>query len=98
MVRGDDLLSSSPRQAYLGAVLGHPTPLYAHVPLVLNAAGKRLAKRDGAVTLSDIGRDASLTQIATSLGFAAETLVGMLAEFDPALLPHQPWIYEPVTP
>ena len=54
VVRGDDLLSSSPRQAYLGALLGYPTPVYAHVPLVLNADGKRLAKRDGAVTL---GRD-----------------------------------------
>ena len=55
VVRGDDLLSSSPRQAYLGALLGHPQPMYAHVPLVLNADGKRLAKRDGAVTLAEIG-------------------------------------------
>ena len=55
VVRGDDLLSSSPRQAYLGALLGHPTPEYAHVPLALNADGKRLAKRDGAVTLGEIG-------------------------------------------
>ena len=52
MVRGDDLLSSSPRQAYLARLLGHPEPVYAHVPLVLNEDGERLAKRDGAVTLA----------------------------------------------
>ena len=48
--------SSSPRQAYLGALLGYPRPMYAHVPLVLNRDGKRLAKRDGAVTLAELGR------------------------------------------
>ena len=55
VVRGDDLLSSSPRQAYLAALLGHPEPTYAHVALVLNEDGARLAKRDGAVTLAEIG-------------------------------------------
>lgn len=96
VVRGDDLLPSSPRQAYLGALLGYPTPVYAHVPLVLNAEGKRLAKRDGAVTLAQIGLPRVLEQIAGSLGFAATTVEGMLAEFDPARLPHDPWIYRPV--
>ena len=57
VVRGDDLLSSSPRQAYLGSLLGYPQPTYAHVPLALNAEGKRLAKRDGAVTLAELGVD-----------------------------------------
>ena len=57
VVRGDDLLSSSPRQAYLAELLGHPPPVYAHVPLVLNHEGKRLAKRDGAVTLAELGVD-----------------------------------------
>ena len=55
VVRGDDLLSSSPRQAYLANLLGHPEPMYAHVALVLNDDGARLAKRDGAVTLAEIG-------------------------------------------
>ena len=59
VVRGDDLLSSSPRQAYLAALLGYSPPVYAHVPLVLNADGKRLAKRDGAVTVSEIGAGAA---------------------------------------
>ena len=94
-VRGDDLLSSAPRQAYLARLLGHPEPVYAHVPLVLNADGARLAKRDGAVTLAEIGVPEALAQIADSLGYAAHTVEGMLAEFDPARLPRTPWIYQP---
>ena len=39
VVRGDDLLPSSPRQAYLARLLGYPEPTYAHVPLVLNEDG-----------------------------------------------------------
>jgi glutamyl-tRNA synthetase len=96
VVRGDDLLSSSPRQAYLATLLGHPVPSYAHVPLVLNAEGKRLAKRDGAVTLSELGVEHSLTLIAASLGYVATTVDGMLAEFDPANLPREPWTYQRV--
>ncbi|OPX05261.1 tRNA glutamyl-Q(34) synthetase GluQRS [Mycobacterium sp. AT1] len=95
VVRGDDLLSSSPRQAYLGALLGHPTPTYAHVPLVLNTDGKRLAKRDGAVTLAELGTSRALTLIAGSLGFSARAVAGMLTEFDPTAIPREPWIYQP---
>jgi glutamyl-tRNA synthetase len=95
VVRGDDLLPSSPRQAYLGALLGYPPVEYAHVPLALNADGKRLAKRDGAVTLADIGVEAALAQIATSLGFTATTPAAMLTEFDPARIPRDPWVYLP---
>jgi glutamyl-tRNA synthetase len=93
VVRGDDLLSSSPRQAYLGTLLGLPTPTYAHVPLVLNPEGKRLAKRDGAVTLGEIGPERALARIAESLGYSATSVAGMLAEFDPARLPREPWVY-----
>ena len=96
VVRGDDLLSSSPRQAYLGALLGYPPVTYAHVPLVLNAEGKRLAKRDGAVTLAEIGVAPALILIAESLGYSATTLDGMLDEFDPMSVPRQPWVYRPV--
>lgn len=95
VVRGADLLSSSPRQAYLAELLGHRAPVYAHVPLVLNADGARLAKRDGAVALAEIGVPAALRQIADSLGYAAADVGGMLAEFDPATLPAEPWIYLP---
>ncbi|CAJ1578825.1 tRNA glutamyl-Q(34) synthetase GluQRS [[Mycobacterium] wendilense] len=95
VVRGDDLLPSSPRQAYLAALLGFSIPIYAHVPLVLNADGKRLAKRDGAVTLAEIGVGGALRRIADSLGYRSATVAGMLDEFDPARLPRRPWIYRP---
>lgn len=95
VVRGEDLLSSSPRQAYLGALLGYPRAVYAHVPLVLNAEGKRLAKRDGAVTLAEIGVGRALAQIADSLHLPPGPPQAMLARFDPAALPTQPWIYQP---
>lgn len=95
VVRGDDLLSSSPRQAHLARLLGHPEPVYAHVPLVLNSDGARLAKRDGAVTLAEIGVERAFAQISASLGWRAATLDDMLTAFDPARLPRQPWIYLP---
>ena len=98
VVRGDDLLSSSPRQAYLARLLGHRAPQYAHVPLVLNDEGARLAKRDGAVTLAEIGVDTALRQIAASLDYTADTVEAMLAEFDPQRLPRSPWIYRPARP
>ena len=98
VVRGDDLLPSTPRQAYLAALLNIPVPEYAHVPLVLNADGARLAKRDGAVTLTDLAavgvpvdevRDALLA----SLGLPAGPLEHALAVFDPAALPREPWVW-----
>jgi glutamyl-tRNA synthetase len=95
VVRGDDLLSSSPRQAYLARLLDYPESMYAHVALVLNEDGARLAKRDGAVTLAEIGAQQALTQIAQSLGLQASSPDEMLAQFDPAKLPRRPWIYQP---
>jgi glutamyl-tRNA synthetase len=53
VVRGADLLDSTPRQLWLGERLGLPAPAYAHVPLMLGPDGARLAKRHGAVTLAD---------------------------------------------
>lgn len=96
VVRGDDLLSSSPRQAYLAALLGYPQPVYAHVPLALNHEGKRLAKRDGAVTLAELGVERAFALISGSLGWPATDIVDLLDRFDPAQLPRQPWTYQPV--
>lgn len=95
VVRGDDLLPSSPRQAYLANLLGYPEPTYAHVALVLNSDGARLAKRDGAITLAEIGADRALQQIAESLGYTARTVEQMLTQFKPDELPRHPWVYRP---
>lgn len=45
VIRGDDLLSSTPRQLALYAALGHPAPRFAHLGLVLDQEGGRLSKR-----------------------------------------------------
>ncbi|MBI4883521.1 MAG: tRNA glutamyl-Q(34) synthetase GluQRS [Actinobacteria bacterium] len=54
IARGGDLLTSTPRQRLLQELLDLPEPTYAHVPLVVGADGKRLAKRHGAITLADL--------------------------------------------
>ncbi len=93
VVRGDDLLASAPRQAYLGALLGYPVPTYAHVPLVLNTTGARLAKRDGAVTVADLGARRTFDLICDSLGYEAANAAELLGQFDVRCIPHDPWIY-----
>ena len=106
VVRGDDLLGSAPRQAYLASLLGLPEVRYAHVPLALNAAARRLAKRDGAVTLAELrdrGRSPGdvLATIARSLSLAAAgervNLATLARRFDPLRLPREPWIVDPAT-
>ncbi len=54
VVRGTDLFEATHVHRLLQALLGLPTPLYRHHPLLTDAAGKRLAKRDGAPTLVDL--------------------------------------------
>jgi glutamyl-Q tRNA(Asp) synthetase len=54
VVRGGDLLSSTARQIALQRALGYRTPEYAHLPLVLNADGTKLGKRDAALPLPSL--------------------------------------------
>ena len=104
VVRGDDLLSSAPRQAYLATRLGYPPPGYSHVPMVLNDKHIRLSKRDGAVTLDDLAAAGVptatvLSRIAESLGLADHgeivDIAALASRFDPAALPREPWIVTP---
>lgn len=69
VVRGDDLLPSTPRQILLDQALGLAVPTFAHIPLVVGEDGRRLAKRHGDTRLAAL-RDA---------GVKAEALIGLLA-------------------
>jgi glutamyl-tRNA synthetase len=101
VVRGDDLLESAPRQAYLASLLGFEAPEYLHVPLVVNRDGRRLAKRAGDLTGRALwdrygGTDGLLAAIGESLGLLAPGeaggLTAMADRFDPAALPREPWV------
>lgn len=100
VVRGDDLLSSTPRQVHLQRLLGISTPEYAHVPLILGPDGARLAKRHGAVTLAELadrGRSPAdvLAELAASLGLCRPeerpTAAELVPRFSFADLPTSPW-------
>ncbi|MCD1146238.1 tRNA glutamyl-Q(34) synthetase GluQRS [Kocuria sp. LUK] len=102
VVRGDDLLPSTPRQAHLADLLGLPRPEWVHVPLVLNPQGQRLAKRDGAVTLADLGAagvpaEEAVARIVASLGLPGRprTAQDVLAVLDEDVLPRVPWVLDP---
>ena len=50
VVRGDDLLASTPRQIYIQSVLGYQQPVYCHLPLVTGPGGAKLSKRDNLIS------------------------------------------------
>ena len=101
VVRGADLADSTPRQILLARLLGLPEPTYAHVPLVLGPDGQRLAKRHGAVALSDRqeGPDEVRAWMARMLGLAetgeVPSMEDLLARFDPERLPREPTVWSP---
>ena len=96
VVRGDDLLSSVPRQLALARALGGEPPAWLHVPLVLSADGQRLGKRHGSASLAsmrELGAEANaiVGMLAATLGLAepGERLApaALIARFDLARLP-----------
>jgi glutamyl-tRNA synthetase len=100
VVRADDLLFSTGRQMHLLNLLGHETPQYAHVPLVVGPDGERLAKRHGAVTLDDLAvRGVTpvdvLRVLATSLGIevaGVERASDLVDQFRLSALPRTSWM------
>jgi glutamyl-tRNA synthetase len=70
VVRGDDLLSSTPRQTALYRALNTEPPRFLHVPLVLGHDGERLAKRNGATAIADQREQ----------GVSPQRVIGRLAE------------------
>lgn len=69
ITRGVDLLCSTPQQLYLQDLLGFEHPAYAHVPLLVSEAHRRLSKRD---------RDASLDELLAACG-TPEGVIGLVA-------------------
>lgn len=101
VVRGDDLLDSTPRQVLLHQLLGWPLPQYCHLPLVTGPDGAKLSKRDTTVSRADgrlAGQESTL--LISCLAFlglpvlpelqgasCSELLSWALQRFSPQLLP-----------
>jgi glutamyl-Q tRNA(Asp) synthetase len=88
VVRGADLLDSTPRQIFLQRLLGLSTPRYLHVPVALDAAGEKLSKQTRALPL-----DASPLALQQALAFLGQPPASSLAEavrqWNPALICRQ---------
>jgi glutamyl-tRNA synthetase len=74
VLRGEDLISSTPRQVFLYEQLGSRPPMYCHVPLMTDYRGERLAKRDGAPSIRALRESGAnptdlLRDLAQSLGW-----------------------------
>lgn len=91
VVRGADLLATTPSQLAIAGALGYGEARYAHVSLVVGESGQRLAKRDGAITMADlriVGFDADLlrSKLAVSIGVAEPgelvSVDDLIARFD----------------
>lgn len=77
IVRGADLLASTPRQIWLQQCLGYPTPSYAHLPVASNAAGEKLSKQTLAPPLN-VARAAG--QLVQALAFLGQAVPSGLAK------------------
>lgn len=97
VVRGADLLSSTPRQIFLQQQLGVPTPVYCHIGLVRDSDGRKLSKSQWAADLDDQDRFAAFSLAYRHLGQddrilqrnlgAAANLEQAVQHFDASLLP-----------
>jgi glutamyl-Q tRNA(Asp) synthetase len=88
VVRGADLLDSTPRQIYLQRLLGYATPRYLHIPAAVNAAGEKLSKQTGA---APIPHAKGVLQRALSFLGQRETenLDRAVRDWNPSLIPRQ---------
>ncbi len=108
VVRGADLLPSTPRQIHLQRLLGYDIPAYFHLPLVTGPCGAKLSKRDNAVSIGagrDLKRDGGLL-LCASLRFlgqapppclekatCGEILAWGVANFSPDAIPRRPVLF-----
>lgn len=100
VVRGVDLLESSAQQQYLYSLLGYRAPQWAHLPLVCNAAGLRLSKRDKSLSFEELRRKYSAEEVVGKLACLAGlhpddspvSAAALITSFDWAKIPRQPKI------
>ncbi len=99
VVRGDDLLASTGRQVALGQMLGLRAPAYAHVPLVVDEHGVRLAKRHASLAIQAL-RDAGVSSEVLVAAMARSAGLGdhvrcppaeLVAGFDITRIERRPW-------
>ncbi len=91
VVRGRDLLDSTPRQIWLYRTLGFRVPEFCHVPLLVAPDGRRLSKREADLDLGNLRRTYSASELIGLLAYSC----GMIPEFVPMtcreLLLHFSW-------
>ncbi|HTY99880.1 MAG TPA: tRNA glutamyl-Q(34) synthetase GluQRS [Rhodocyclaceae bacterium] len=104
VVRGADLLYSTPRQIFLQRCLGLATPAYGHLPVAVNAAGEKLSKQTGAPAIDPGRPEPALAGALAFLGQRppadlgqaplAEIWTWALAHWDLAKVPRQPTLFQ----
>ena len=97
VVRGADLLASTPRQILLGRALGYATPRYLHIPVATNAAGEKLSKQTLAPGIDSREAGAQLAAALAFLGQPKPTVTAprsileqAVATWDPDRIPRKP--------
>ena len=68
IVRGSDLLDSTPRQVYIQQLLGYPTPAYCHLPLAVDSDGNKISKSEGATKVDIKNREKLICSVLVFLG------------------------------
>ncbi len=105
VIRGADLVTSTPRQILLYRALGLTAPEFGHIPLAVSPDGRRLAKRDGSLKLATLReRGAEPRRLVGSLAVScgwSETAVpsspqDWLDRFDLGRIPADPWVVTPM--
>ena len=91
VVRGRDLLLSSPQQMYVAQLLGFPSPRFIHLPLLCNTEGQRLSKRDQSLDMSHLRQRFTAPQILGHLAHLAGLTPTSDAVSTKELLPAFSW-------